>query len=54
MNLDKRIRILEAKVEYKKPGCNPTLFIVVADEIESACPLIVTFSGRQREKLENI
>ena len=46
MNLDKRLRLLEAKVEFKKPGCNPTLFIVVAEKIQSGQPLDCVSYGR--------
>ena len=28
MNLDKRLRLLEVKIQPKQAGCNPTLFIV--------------------------
>jgi hypothetical protein len=34
MNLDKRLRQLEAKIQSKQPGCNSTLFIVVPEEMQ--------------------
>ena len=34
MKYDKRLKLLEAKIQIKKPGCNPTLFIVVPDELK--------------------
>jgi hypothetical protein len=35
MNLDKRLRLLEVKIQSKQPGCNPTLFIVRAGDSQA-------------------
>ena len=35
MKLDRRLRLLEAKVQFKQPGCDVTLFIVVPEEFQS-------------------
>lgn len=32
MTLARRLQLLESKLETKKPGCNPTVFIVIPQE----------------------
>ena len=36
MNLDKRLKLLEVKIQPKQPGCNPTLFIVIPESAQVA------------------
>lgn len=36
MGLEARLRQLEVKVQFKQPGCNPILFIVVPEGSQNA------------------